>query len=118
MLSNVWIRADRQDGNDPLEAETVLPIIPRKGDLIEVEHPSGTDFLHVVDVVIPIAQTLARPQPPLPVVQVWVQLDGYDLDLLHQVMMALRTGYAAASRRTCPRAPRSATTTAPESWRA
>lgn len=99
MSVTVWIRADRCDGNDPFEAEAVLPIVPRKGDAIEVEHPSGTDFLQVVDVVIPVVQR-ASPLPWMPeptMVQVWVRLDGYDLDFLSHIMGALKSGYAAGA---------------------
>lgn len=82
---DVCVMADLHDGNDPLEAAVRLPLVPRQGDSIEVEHPSGTDYLRVCDVVL---------SPAHGVPTIWVQLDGYDRDDLISMMSALRSGYA------------------------
>ena len=95
-MFEVLLRADPRDGNDPIEAEATLPMVPRKGDQIEVWDPQtgglGRDregrlyhngspqWLDVENVVL-CAYAPER-------VEVWVRLDSYDRDELERVMKA------------------------------
>jgi hypothetical protein len=84
-MSNIEVvlRADRHDGNDPLEAIVQLAGIPRKGDAVSVWDPSpglggGERFLDIEWVVFSAFEE-GR-------IEAWVKMDGYDLDELERVM--------------------------------
>jgi hypothetical protein len=97
---DVSLMLDPQTGNDPIEATARLPIVPRKGDRIEVwdgqgdwanpdEHggirrPGGSDWLVVEDVV------LCSYAPER--IEVWVRIEGYDLAVAERLMDAVKKG--------------------------
>lgn len=88
-LIEVVLRADRCDGNDPLEAVVKLAGIPREGDVISVWNPApglggGERYLDV-DTVAFSAFEEGR-------VEVWVKMEGYDLDELEQAMRSADVG--------------------------
>jgi hypothetical protein len=81
----VLLRAERHDGNDPVEAFAMLPVVPRRGDLIEVwnaEGAGGQVWLEVTDIV------LCTYVPER--VEVWVRMDGYDMADLERALDAVR----------------------------
>jgi len=81
-LVHCWLRAERHDGNDPIEAMVWLSQRPIAGELIEVwrNEPGDMAWLEVEKVV----HTVYSPR----VLEVWVKMDGYDLEELERVMKA------------------------------
>lgn len=92
----LYIRADRRDGNEPEGAIIDLPVLPRKGDQIEVwvtrpgvaagsqEHLPGDPFWLDVDQIIFPSYG--------PVIEVWVTTDTYDVTVLEEIFKSLARG--------------------------
>jgi len=86
--TEVLLRAERHDGNDPIEATVHLPIVPRKGDTIciwdgtnSAWSPGGSEsYVEIVDVVF----CSWAPER----IEVWVRMDGYDLSDVENALAA------------------------------
>ena len=87
----VELYASFQDGNDPMQASTRLPIVPRKGDTVSVwntrgGYPSGgrwsgsQEHLSVEQVILHTSGD----------VDVWVSTDGYKPSELRDIFEAAR----------------------------
>jgi hypothetical protein len=88
-MTDIVLRADRCDGNDPLEAIVTLAGIPRKGDSISVWDPApglggGERYLDVDHVTFSAFEE-GR-------IEVWVKMEGYDLEDLVRAMEAVNAG--------------------------
>jgi hypothetical protein len=90
-LTEVLLRIDPRDGNDPIEADVKLPMVPRKGDIIDVwiqesdprQYASGnrSEYLTVKDVVL---CTWAPER-----IEVWVEYEGYNLADVRRIFGAV-----------------------------
>lgn len=76
--------ADPHDGNDPLEARIVLPFLPRKDDLLQVDTDSGTAHLRVALVMFSLLPA-ERDR-----IEVWVDMEGYEKSELVEAMGILK----------------------------
>lgn len=87
-LVQCWLRAERHDGNDPIEATVWLSTKPVVGESIEVwyegRYSGGSSWLEVEKVI----HSVYAPR----VLEVWVAMEGYDLDELEKVMKAADEG--------------------------
>lgn len=106
-LVHCWLRAERHDGNDPIEAMIWLRHKPVKGETLEVwvneagfrnsprpgnteDHARGfsyageTCWLNVDQVV----HSTTDPRT----LEVWVSMEGYDLGELEKVLEAVKRG--------------------------
>lgn len=83
----VAICADPKTDGSTLEAVAHLPIIPRKGDRLEVVIPSGTVMLDVKLVMLPTYRSRSAQ------VEVWVEIEGYDREDLEEAIESLKDNY-------------------------
>lgn len=89
--TEVLLRLQRHDGNDPVEAVAHLPFVPRKGDMLDVwvqesdrqQYASGnrSEYLTVEQVLL---CTWAPDR-----IEVWVTYDGYDMAEIERVFRAV-----------------------------
>jgi hypothetical protein len=91
-MIDVLLRTDPQNGDDPVEAETKLPVVPHKGDMISVwvdkkaeDTPwilGDTEVYLIVEEVILCSYAPER-------IEIWVRYDTYDLEELRRVFKAV-----------------------------
>jgi hypothetical protein len=90
----VLLRTDPANGDDPIEADTSLPDIPRHGDMIAVwvdqkgEEEETDWILRDTEVYLTVEQVIFTAYAPERI-EVWVRYDTYDLDQLRRVFRAI-----------------------------
>lgn len=91
---DVLLRADPQDGNDPIEQEIALAQVPRQGDLIELwdadsgylnTRRDGSTYRSGESVYVTVKDVVWCGYAPERV-EVWVTVDGFDLDQLRRII--------------------------------
>ena len=91
-MIEVLLRTDPHDGNDPIEAETKLPVIPHKGDMIAVWVDKTADetpwILGDTEVYLTVEEVIYSSYAPERI-EVWVRYDTYDLEELRRVFKAI-----------------------------
>jgi hypothetical protein len=89
----VLLRTDPYNGDDPIEADTKLPAIPRNGDMIAVwvdKKAEGHEHWIIGDteVYLTVEQVVFTSYAPERI-EVWVKYDTYDLEELKRVFKAV-----------------------------
>lgn len=93
----VTLRADPQDGNDPIDADVTLPVVPRLGDEIEVwisrevDRGDGTKYRTGDSYFLEVEAVRLCAYAP-DAVEVWVKYSGYDRAELGRIMLAAKNG--------------------------
>lgn len=82
----VTLAVDTRDGNDPIEAEVDLPIVPRFGDTIEMWDDARDEelFPTACDVIL----SVCRPNS----VTVYLRFEGFDIGQITRTMDFARRG--------------------------
>ena len=86
-LVTCLLRADCHNGGEPVEATVELAVLPRKGDMIEAWDPDGVWRYLNVEMVVLCARAVGAPPRGVDA-EVWVRLDGYDVEALRRVVIA------------------------------
>jgi UDP-glucose 6-dehydrogenase len=89
-LVEVLLQASFQDGNDPLEATAHLPLVPRKGDTLEVwvKRGRGSSGLSSFPEFLEVTNVCICTYAPERIV-VTVSTDGHDRDAMREVFTAV-----------------------------
>lgn len=91
-MIDVILVADPRNGNDPIEASTSLPALPRKGDEITVWDPDGHSWMPSgTEAFLTVEGVIFSTFEPERIV-VLVRIDSYDLEELERVMRGVRDG--------------------------
>jgi hypothetical protein len=88
----VLLRTDPHNGDDPIEADTKLPVIPHKGVMIAVwvdRQAEDTPWiLGDTEVYLAVEEVILCSYAPERI-EVWVRYDTYDLEELKRVFKAI-----------------------------
>lgn len=82
------LRVDPRDGNDPIEVEVRLPIVPRKGDTLSIwVDGSVGSYSHAREEYPTVEDVVLCSWAPERI-EVWLRFDCYDLDEVRRIMLA------------------------------
>lgn len=91
-MIEVLLRADPHNGDDPVEAETLLPAVPHKDDMIAVWIDKKAEdtpwIMGDTEVYLTVEQVVFSTSAPERI-EVWVRYDTYELEELRRVFKAV-----------------------------
>ena len=91
-MIEVLLRCDPHNGDDPIEAETKLPAIPDKGEMIAVWVDKTADetpwIIGDTEVYLTVEEVIFSSYAPERI-ELWVRYDTYDLEELRRVFKAV-----------------------------
>lgn len=91
-MIEVLLRTDPANGDDPIEADTNLPVIPHKGDMIAVWVDRQVEdtpwILGDTEVYLTVEEVIFSSYAPERI-EVWVKYETYDLEELKRVFKAI-----------------------------